>query len=90
LQKFKKSEDVQYVGKAQERPRIIGPSVVAQTHRSDPSVDRAIDGHGQPWRRQRLPAVLSEVLLVLSYNAKLYINGHEHLKRQLAKRGVRS
>ena len=24
------------------------------------------------------------------YNAKLYINGHEHLKRQLAKRGVRS
>src|SRR5262249_45172665 len=41
-----------------------------KAHRSDLSVDRAIDWDGQPllflWRRRRLRAVLSEVLLVFS------------------------
>ena len=71
LREFRKSEGVLYVGKAQEKARVTrngAPPLLAYWR--DLSVDRAIDGHGQPllflWCRPGLRAVLPEVLLLLS------------------------
>jgi hypothetical protein len=58
----------------------------------DLSVDRAIDGHGQPLLFYGVDEDFGPFFLkfcsYFPYNAKLCINGHEYLKRQLAKRGV--
>ena len=93
MQKFKKSEGVLYVGKAQEKARIM------RTER------RRSKGTGAtyPWIVQSTAMVnhyyfygvdedfgpfFLKFCSYFPYNAKLCINGHEYLKRQLAKWGV--
>src|SRR5215471_4756247 len=75
LRKFKKNEGVLYVGKAQEKARVM------RTERRRCSRT----GATYPW-------IVESTAMVnryyFPYNAKLCINGHEYLKRQLAKRGV--
>ncbi|ULN44825.1 hypothetical protein MI149_29515 (plasmid) [Mycolicibacterium crocinum] len=55
-------------------------------------MDREDHRAGQPFllllSRRRFWPVLSEVLFVLSYNAKLCLNGNEWAKRQAAKAGI--
>jgi hypothetical protein len=55
-------------------------------------VDRQVHGNGQPLLhlrgRPRLWAVLSQILYLLPYTAKLCLNGHEYGKRQLAREGI--
>ena len=93
LPKFKKNEGVLYVGKAQEKARIM------RTER------RRCKGTGAtyPWIVQSTGMVnhyyfycvdedfgpfFLKFCSYFPYNAKLCINGHEYLKRQLAKWGV--
>ena len=94
LRQWPGGEGVLYIGKAQEKARVLRTE-----HRRRPST-----GATYAWLvdstamvkpllllrgRRRLRAVLPEVLFRTSpYNAKLCINGHEYLKRQLAKRGI--
>jgi hypothetical protein len=62
------------------------------THRRNLSVDRGIHFDGQPLlfllRRWGLRPFFLKFCSYFPHNAKLCINGHEYLKRQLAKRGV--
>ena len=56
-----------------------------------PILDREVDGHGQPFllllpRRDFGPFFL-KFCTYFPYNAKLCINGHEYVKRQLARKG---
>jgi hypothetical protein len=93
LRKFRKSEGVLYVGKAQEKARVM------RTERR-----RSRHGDGTyPWIVESTAMVnhyyfycvdedfgpfFLKFCSYFPYNAKLCINGHEYLKRQLAKRGV--
>src|SRR4029450_5296845 len=93
MRKFKKSEGVLYIGKAQEKARIM------RTERR--RCKRT--GATYPWIVQSTGMVnhyyfycvdedfgrfFLKFCSYFPYNAKLCINGHEYLKRQLAKWGV--
>ena len=92
LRKFKKNEGVLYVGKAQEKARVM------RTERRRCSRT----GATYPWIVESTGMVNHYFYCVdedfgpfflkfcsyFPYNGKLCINGHEYLKRQLAKRGV--
>lgn len=94
LRSFRKSEGVLYVGKAQEKARVF---------RTERRRSRST-GATYPWIVQSTAMVnhyyfycvdedfgpfFFKACSYFPYNAKLCINGHEYLKRQLAKRGVR-
>jgi hypothetical protein len=93
LRGFRKSEGVLYVGKAQEKARVMRTE-----RRRSPST-----GGTYPWIVESTAMVnhyyfycvdedfgpfFLKFCSYFPYNAKLCINGHEYLKRQLAKRGV--
>jgi len=93
LRHFQGNEGVLYVGKAQEKARITR----TQKRRS------AKTGKTYPWIVETTAMVNHYYFYAVDedfgpfflkfcsyfpYNAKLAINGHEYLKRQLAKRGV--
>jgi hypothetical protein len=94
LKRFRKREGVLYVGKAQERERVMRTE-----RRCSPTT-----GATYPWIVESTAMVnhyyfycvdedfgpfFLKFCSYFPYNAKLCINGHEHLKHQLAKRGVR-
>src|SRR5262250_1662860 len=94
LRKFKKNEGVLYVGKAQEKARIMRterrrckrtgatyPWIVESTGMVNHYYFYCVDEDFGPF--------FFKACSYFPYNAKLCINGHEYLKRQLAKRGVR-
>src|ERR1700757_5047217 len=93
LRKFKKSEGVLYVGKAQEKARIMRterrrckrtgatyPWIVQSTAMVNHYYFYCVDADFGP--------LFVKFCSYFPYNAKLYINGHEYLKRQLTKRGM--
>jgi hypothetical protein len=95
VRKFKKNEGVLYVGKAQEKAHIMR----TERHRCRRT------GATYPWIVQSTGMVnhyyfycvdedfgpfFLKFCLYFPYNAKLCINGHEYLKRQLASGGLRS
>src|SRR5499427_5411159 len=93
LRKFKKNEGVLYVGKAQEKARIMRterrrckrtgatyPWIVESTGMVNHYYFYCVDEDFGP--------LFLKFCSYFPYNAKLCINGHEYLKRQLTKRGV--
>ena len=93
LRRFRKSEGMLYVGKAQEKARVMR----TERRRS------RLTGGTYPWIVESTAMVnhyyfycvdedfgpfFLKFCSYFPYNAKLCINGHEYLKRQLAKRGV--
>jgi hypothetical protein len=93
LRRFRESEGVLYVGKAQEKARVMR----TERRRS------RLTGGTYPWIVESTAMVnhyyfycvdedfgpfFLKFCSYFPYNAKLCINGHEYLKRQLAKRGV--
>src|SRR6516165_8933227 len=93
VRKFKKNEGVLYVGKAQEKARIMR----TERRRSKRS------GATYPWIVQSTAMVnhyyfycvdedfgpfFLKFCSYFPYNAKLCLNGHEYLKRQLAREGI--
>src|SRR5437868_10779447 len=93
LRSFRQREGVLYVGKAQEKARIMR----TERRRS------RVTGATYPWIVESSAMVnhyyfycvdegfgpfFLKICSYFPYNAKLCINGHEYLKRQLAKRGV--
>jgi hypothetical protein len=93
LRKFRKREGVLYVGKAQEKARIMRterrrcartgatyPWIVASAAMVNRYYFYCVDEEFGPF--------FLKFCSYFPYNAKLCINGHEYLKRQLAKRGV--
>ena len=92
LRDFQGDEGVLYMGVAQEKARVL---------RTERRVDPA--GGAYPWLVSSTAMVNHYYVYIVDedfgplfvkfcsyfpYNAKLCINGHEYLKRQLAKRGV--
>ena len=92
LRDFTATEGVLYIGKAQEKARVV---------RTERRVDPL--GGAYPWLVPSTAMVNHYYVYLVDddfgplfvkfcsyfpYNAKLCINGHEYLKRQLAKRGV--
>jgi hypothetical protein len=93
LRKFKKTEGVLYVGKAQEKARVMRterrrcsrtgatyPWIVESTAMVNQYYFYCVDEDFGPF--------FLKFCSYFPYNAKLCINGHEYLKRQLAKRRV--
>ena len=93
LRQFRKREGVVYVGKAQEKARIMRtqrrrcsrtgatyPWIVNSTAMVNHYYFYCVDEDFGPF--------FLKFCSYFPYNAKLCINGHEYLKRQLAKRGV--
>jgi hypothetical protein len=93
IRKFKKSEGVLYVGKAQEKARVMRterrrcsrtgatyPWIVESTAMVNHYYFYCVDENFGPF--------FLKFCSYFPYNGKLCINGHEYLKRQLAKRGV--
>ena len=93
LRQFRKREGVVYVGKAQEKARIMRtqrrrcsrtgatyPWIVDSTAMVNHYYFYCVDEDFGPF--------FLKFCSYFPYNAKLCINGHEYLKRQLAKRGV--
>ena len=93
LRAFKKSEGVLYVGKAQEKARVMRterrrckrtgatyPWIVQSTAMVNHYYFYCVDADFGP--------LFVKFCSYFPYNAKLYINGHEYLKRQLTKRGM--
>src|SRR5450755_4757527 len=93
LRRFTQCEGVLYVGKAQEKARVMR----TERRRS------RLTGGTYPWIVESTAMVnhyyfycvdedfgpfFLKFCSYFPYNAKLGIHGHEHLKRQLAKRGV--
>jgi hypothetical protein len=93
LRQFKGSEGVLYIGKAQEKARVMRTERRQSRH----------TGGTYPWIVESTAMVnhyyfycvdedfgpfFLKFCSYFPYNAKLCINGHEYLKRQLAKRGV--
>ena len=93
LRRWHGGEGVLYVGKAQEKARLL---------RTERRYDSATDA-GYPWLVHSTAMVNQYYFYVFDddfgpfflkfcsyfpYNAKLCINGHEYLKRQLSKRGI--
>ena len=92
LREFEGAEGVLYIGKAQEKARVVRTE-----RREDPA-------HGPyPWLVPATAMVNHYYVYIVDgdfgplfikfcsyfpHNAKLCVNGHEYLKRQLAKRGV--
>src|ERR1700758_2818078 len=94
IRKFKKSEGVLYVGKAQEKARVMRterrrcsrtgatyPWIVESTAMVNHYYFYCVDEDFGPF--------FLKFCSYFPYNAKLCINGHEYLKRQLTKRGVK-
>jgi hypothetical protein len=94
LKSFRKSEDVLYVGEAQEKARVMRterrrsrrtggtyPWIVESTAMVNHYYFYCVDEDFGPF--------FLKFCSYFPYNAKLCINGHEYLKRQLANRGVR-
>src|SRR5207247_1547843 len=94
LRSFRKREGVLYVGKAQEKARVMR----TERRRS------RVTGATYPWIVESTAMVNHYYFYCVDedfgpfflkfgsyfpYNAKLCINGHEYLKRQLTKRGVK-
>jgi hypothetical protein len=94
LRSFRRSEGVLYVGKAQEKARVMR----TERRRS------RVTGATYPWIVESTAMVnhyyfycvdedfgpfFLKFCSYFPYNAKLCINGHEYLKRQLAKRRVK-
>jgi len=94
LRRLRRSEGVLYVGKAQEKARVM---------RTERRRSRRTGG-SYPWIVESTAMVnhyyfycvdedfgplFLKFCSYFPYNAKLCINGHEYLKRQLAKRGVK-
>lgn len=94
LREWTGGEGVLYIGKAQEKARVQRTEPRRRARRPG----RATRGWWtrRPWRTTSTSTWSTttsgrcpEVLLVLPpYNAKLWINGHDYLKRQLTKRGI--
>jgi hypothetical protein len=91
LRSFGKSEGVVYVGKAQEKARVMRterrrrtggtyPWIVESTAMVNHYYFYCVDEDFGPF--------FLKFCSYFPHNAKLCINGHEYLKRQLAKRGV--
>src|SRR6516225_9269047 len=93
LRKFKKNEGVLYVGKAQEKARIMRterrrckrtgasyPWIVRSTAMVNHYYFYCVDEDFGPF--------FLKFCSYFPYNAKLCLNGHEYLKRQLAKEGI--
>ena len=93
LRGFDRSEGVLYVGKAQEKARVMRterrrsrrtggtyPWIVASTAMVNHYYFYCVDADFGPF--------FLKFCSYFPYNAKLCINGHEYLKRQLAKRSV--
>jgi hypothetical protein len=93
LQRFKKTEGVLYVGKAQEKARVMRtecrrsqttggtyPWIVESTAMVNHYYFYGVDEDFGPF--------FLKFCSYFPYNANLCINGHEYLKRQLAKRAV--
>ena len=93
LRHFEKTEGVLYVGKAQEKARIMRterrrsrttggtfPWIVESTAMVNHYYFYCVD--------QDFGPIFLKFCSYFPYNAKLCINGHEYLKRQLTKRGV--
>jgi hypothetical protein len=93
LRHFEGTEGVLYVGKAQEKARIMRterrrsrttaatyPWIVESTAMVNHYYFYCVDEDFGP--------IFLKFCSYFPYNAKLCINGHEYLKRQLAKRGV--
>ena len=93
LRRFTQCEGVLYVGKAQEKARVMRTERRRSKH----------TGGTYPWIVESTAMVnhyyfycvdedfgpfFLKFCSYFPYNAKLCINGHEYLKRQLAKRGV--
>src|SRR5437016_11508022 len=94
LRRFRRSEGVLYVGKAQEKARVMR----TERRRS------RVTGATYPWIVESTAMVnhyyfycvdedfgpfFLKFCSYFPYHAKLCINGHEYLKRQLTKRGVK-
>jgi len=94
LRRWHGEEGVLYIGKAQEKARVLRTE-----RRHDPAT-----GAGYPWLVHSTAIVNQYYFYAFDddfgpfflkfcsyfpYNAKLCINGHEYLKRQLTKRGIR-
>ena len=93
LRRYEKTEGVLYVGKAQEKARIMRterrrsrttggtfPWIVESTAMVNHYYFYCVDEDFGP--------IFLKFCSYFPYNAKLCINGHEYLKRQLTKRGV--
>jgi len=93
LRRFRRSEGVLYVGKAQEKARVMRterrrsrftggtyPWIVESTAMVNHYYFYCVDEDFGPF--------FLKFCSYFPYNAKLCINGHEYLKRQLAKRKV--
>jgi hypothetical protein len=93
LRKFRKTEGVLYVGKAQEKARVMRterrrcsrtgatyPWIVESTAMVNHYYFYCVDEDFGPF--------FLKFCSYFPYNAKLCINGHEYLKRQLVRRGV--
>jgi hypothetical protein len=93
LRRFREREGVLYVGKAQEKARVMRterrrsrrtggtyPWIVESTAMVNHYYFYCVDEDFGPF--------FLKFCSYFPYNAKLCINGHEYLKRQLAKRGV--
>jgi hypothetical protein len=93
LRRFREREGVLYVGKAQEKARVMRterrrsrytggtyPWIVESTAMVNHYYFYCVDEDFGPF--------FVKFCSYFPYNAKLCINGHEYLKRQLAKRGV--
>jgi DNA-binding HxlR family transcriptional regulator len=93
LRTFKKNEGVLYVGKAQEKARVMRterrrcsrtgatyPWIVESTAMVNHYYFYCVDEDFGPF--------FLKFCSYFPYNGKLCINGHEYLKRQLAKRGI--
>src|SRR5580693_1715028 len=91
--RFQKTEGIVFVGKAQEKTPVFGTE-----KRRNPDT-----GQKYPWIVRRTAMVnhfyfygfdedfgpfFLKVCTYFPYNAKLCINGHEYVKRQLAKEGI--
>ena len=94
LRRFHRREGVLYVGKAQEKARVMRterrrsrrtggtyPWIVESTAMVNHYYFYCVDDDFGP--------LFLKFCSYFPYNAKLCINGHEYLKRQLAKRGVK-
>jgi len=92
LSRFQGAEGVLYIGVAREKARVM------RTRRRR----NRNTGHTYPWtvastaiqlllfllRRHRYRPVLHQVLLLLLYNGKLYLNGNEYARRRLRNHGM--
>jgi hypothetical protein len=93
LRRFPSQEGVLFLGKAQEKARVFGTEkrVHPETGQPYPWIVAKTALVNQ-WYVYLVDADFGPLFLKFSsyfpYNAKLCINGHEYLKRQLAKEGI--